>query len=70
MYTHLSRKYPYELPVLFRLGQVAYIKGNKKEAKQYFQKCIDLEPTQREVFFLMASVLSDEKKQIKHVTAC
>lgn len=62
---NLVKKHPDNVLVLYKRGELAFAIGKKKEAKKYFQKCIDIEPTHGEVFFYMASILSDEKKKDK-----
>ena len=63
IYKFMLKKNPGDLNALKSLGFINLNKNNLKSAKTYFQKYIDIEPTNGEVFFGMAVILSNENKK-------
>lgn len=59
------KEFPNNVTALQALGIIAFERGNKKEAKDYLQRSIDIEPTDGLIFLYMASILADEKKKDK-----
>jgi tetratricopeptide (TPR) repeat protein len=69
-YKDILEKDRFNLYAMKALGFIYYKKGEKKISKLYIQKIIDVDPTDGEVFFIMASILSKEKNKKDEACDC
>ena len=62
IYENILQKESYNVDALKSIGTINFVRNKIKIAKSYYEKCIQYDPTDGEVFMAMASILDKEKK--------